>query len=98
MPAYYVGTIQVTNVEIWQQYLSQVGATIKAYGGEVLLRGSRYGGPIAEVSSGSQLIVVVRFDDEAAASRWHESAEYQQLVTVRDNGAEVSLVLYSGTA
>ncbi|MFN5993186.1 MAG: DUF1330 domain-containing protein, partial [Betaproteobacteria bacterium] len=36
MPAYYVGTIQVTNVEIWQQYVSQVGATIEAYGGEVM--------------------------------------------------------------
>jgi uncharacterized protein (DUF1330 family) len=98
MPAYYVGTIRVTNVEIWQQYVSRVGATIEAYGGEIMFRGSRDGGPIPAVSSGSQLIVVLRFVDEAAASRWHQSADYQRLVPVRDAGAEVHLVLYSGTA
>ncbi|MFO0115520.1 MAG: DUF1330 domain-containing protein [Betaproteobacteria bacterium] len=96
MPAYYVGTIQVTNVEIWQQYVSQVGATIEAYGGEVMFRGTRDSGPLPAVRSGSRLIVVLRFVDEAAASRWHESADYQRLVPVRDAGAEVSLMLYSG--
>jgi uncharacterized protein (DUF1330 family) len=39
---------------------------------------------------------VLRFVDEGAASRWHESADYQRLVPLRDAGAEVSLMLYSG--
>jgi len=98
MAAYYVGTIRVTDAEVWQGYVSQVGATISAYGGEVMFRGQQADGDRGSAKSGRQLIVVLRFDDEAAARRWHDSAEYQRLVPIRDAGAEVDLVLYAGTA
>lgn len=96
MAAYYVGTICVTNVEIWNRYVDEVGATISAHGGEIMLRGQRVGGDVTHLSSGSLLVVVLRFVDDDAARRWHDSVDYQRLVPIRDAGADVELVRYIG--
>ncbi len=97
MPGYYVGTIRVTNLEIWQQYVSQVGATITAYGGEVMFRGQLASGDVDPDTADRRLIVALRFADEAAARRWHDSADYQRLIPIRDAGADVDLLLYTET-
>jgi uncharacterized protein (DUF1330 family) len=91
MAAYYVGSIAVTNPEIWQSYVEQVGRTIAQYGGEVMFRGVK---PAAENST--HRIVALRFATKEAALRWHDSPEYQRLVPLRDAGANVDLVLYLG--
>jgi uncharacterized protein (DUF1330 family) len=76
----------------WEEYRSRVGVTIAQYGGEVLFRGA-----IAGTFSGRtdhDNVVALKFDDLAAAKRWHDSADYQALIALRDQGAEVSLLLY----
>ncbi|MFN5190724.1 MAG: DUF1330 domain-containing protein [Burkholderiales bacterium] len=98
MTAYYVGTIRVTNVDAWQRYIAEVGATISAFGGEVMFRGRRADDDPAMLVLGSRLVVVLRFVDSDAARRWHSSPEYQRLVPMRDAGADVDLTLYAGTA
>lgn len=92
MPAYCVGQIRVKHVEAWDDYRSRVGDTIKKYGGKLLFRGQQ-----AHVFSGEMLqdnVVVLQFEDIDSAKRWHDSAEYQALVPIRDKGADVTLVLY----
>jgi uncharacterized protein (DUF1330 family) len=91
MVAYYVGSISVTDPEIWQSYVDQVGETIAQYGGEVMFRGVR-----PEVEAAAHRIVALRFANESAAKQWHDSPEYQRLVPLRDAGAIVHLVLYRG--
>jgi uncharacterized protein (DUF1330 family) len=39
-------------------------------------------------------VVVARFADMAALRRWHESAEYQSLVPLREAAADVVLTAY----
>jgi uncharacterized protein (DUF1330 family) len=92
-PAYYVGLIHVRDEAQWQVYVSQVGATICQYGGQVIFRGAK-----AQTMSGAlaeEKIVTLMFADLAAATRWHESPEYQKLIPIRDAGADVTLVLYT---
>ena len=89
MSAYYVGSIHIRDVVQWEIYLSQVGATITQYGGEVLLRGVSH-----EDAERAQRIVVLCFADAAAALRWHQSPAYQALIPIRDAAADVRLVLY----
>ena len=92
-PAYYLGLIRVINNDAWQQYLSLVGATIEQYGGRVLFRGVK-----RAVMAGSpthERVVTLVFTDEISARRWHDSAEYQALIPLRDRGASVTLVLYA---
>jgi uncharacterized protein (DUF1330 family) len=93
MPAYVIGHIHVRDAGKWQDYVTQVGATIAAYGGEVLLRGAT-----AKVFSGAhrfERVVVLRFSDQDAAARWHASPEYQRLIAARDQAADVTLISYN---
>ena len=94
MAAYCVGQIRVKDANAWEGYRRQVGATITQYGGEVMFRGSLNfafdGRPIQDHDH----IVALRFDNIDAAKRWHDSAEYQALIPLRDQGAEMKLVLY----
>lgn len=80
------------NAEAWEDYRGRVGDTIRQYGGELLFRGQK-----EQVFSGEMLqdkVVVLQFEDIESAKRWHDSAEYQALVPIRDRGADVTLVLY----
>ena len=94
MTAYYVGTIRVIHALNWAQYVAKVGATISQYGGQVVFRGRRGLGSAAVPADEDQRIVTLRFESAEAARRWHDSAEYQRLVPLRDAGAEVELLLY----
>jgi uncharacterized protein (DUF1330 family) len=92
MPAFCVGQIHVKDAEAWEQYRSLVGATIVRYGGRVLFRGTQ-----ARLLSGEMVheqVVSLRFETLADANRWHDSAEYQALLPLRERGADVTLVLY----
>lgn len=92
MAAFCIGRIKVKDSAAWDAYRSRVGATIAQYGGEVLFRGAAAGSFSGNVDHDK--VVALRFDDLAAAQRWHDSIEYQDLIALRDQGAEVSLLLY----
>lgn len=92
MAAYCVGSIKVKDAAAWQDYRSQVNATISQYGGQVLIRGE-----MREAFSGADdhdFVVVLRFESIEAAKRWNDSPEYRALVPLRDRGADVALILY----
>ena len=92
MPAICVGHIRVKNAQAWEQYRSRVGATIAQYGGELLFRGEQ-----ERLFSGNmphEKVVALRFESLEAANHWHDSAEYQALLPIRNQAADVTLVLY----
>lgn len=92
MPAICVGHIHVKNADAWEAYRSQVGATIAQYGGQLLFRGQQQ-----RVFSGEmpqENVVALQFESLEAAHRWHDSPEYQALLPVRAQAADVTLVLY----
>ncbi|MBL8518330.1 MAG: DUF1330 domain-containing protein [Betaproteobacteria bacterium] len=93
MPVFVIGQITVRDASRWQDYLSKVGGTIARHGGEVQFRGglSRV---FAGAPSGDK-VVMIKFADQAAADRWHDSPEYQALVAIRDAAATVTLVSFS---
>ena len=96
MPAYIIGHIAIKNPEQWEAYRAQVGATIAAWGGELVFRGKKI-----EVFNGEHPqtdTVVARFPDKAAVLGWHASPEYQALIPLRDAGADVTLISYEASA
>ena len=92
MPAFIVGTIRVTEPETWQRYVDRVGATFSPHGGRVLMRGTK-AADLSGLAHGER-IVVAEFPDFESLQRWHDSAEYQALVALRDAGADVVLTAY----
>lgn len=92
MTAHVIGHITVKDPAKWQRYRERVPATLAAWGGEVLLRGRR----VAVLAGGHAHtdMVVIRFPDASAASRWYQSPDYQALVPLREEAAEMVLVCY----
>ena len=80
------------NAEAWEEYRSRVDATIKQYSGELLFRGQQQRLLSGELSH--EKVVALRFENIDAASKWHDSPEYQALIPIRDQAADVILVLY----
>ncbi len=97
--AYYVGLIRVKDLVAWNEYVNLVAATVHRYGGEVLFRGTKgqmvAGGHLADVIP-LEHVVTLHFPNDADAKGWYDSPEYQSLIPLRDRGADVILIRYSG--
>ena len=92
MPAYLIGTIRVSDQQRWQEYVDRVGATFRTHGARVLFRAIKH--TELNGTAHGERVVVAEFDDVEALTRWHDSSDYQQLITLRDSGAEVVLTAY----
>ena len=93
MSACVIGHITVRDEDKWAQYRAQVPATLAPWGAELLFRGQR-----AAVLSGDHAhtdTVVIRFPDAAAVDGWHQSAAYQALIPLRQQAADLDLVVFS---
>ena len=90
--AYLIGHITIKNIEKWNNYRTQVPASIEPWGGELVFRGS-----LSSVLSGDfkhKDTVVIRFPDLQALNNWHNSPQYQSLVSLRKEAADVDLLSY----
>ena len=93
MSACVIGHITVKDEDKWAQYRAQVPATLAPWGAELLFRGQR-----ATVLSGDHAptdTVVIRFPDTAAVDGWYQSAAYQALIPLRQQAADLDLVVFS---
>lgn len=92
LPAYVIGHITVKNPLLWNQYRSQVPATLAPWGATLVFRGKKLavlGGEHAHDDT-----VVIRFPDATAAAGWFASAAYQALIPLRTQAAELDLVSF----
>lgn len=90
--AYLIGHITVKDAEKWAEYRSKVPATLAPWGGELICRGSLF-----SVLSGNHKhtdAVVIRFPDLQSLTDWHSSQEYQALIPIRQEAAEMDLLSY----
>jgi len=88
-----IGHITVKDEGKWADYRSRVPATLVPWHGELLLRGQT-----AAVLGGShrhRATVVILFPDLAAVDGWFNSPEYQALIPLRGEAADVDLVSFS---
>lgn len=96
MTAYAIGNITVKDPEKWAEYRSKLPATLVRWGAEVVMRGKQ-----ARALSGQYLhrdVVVLRFPDAESVTGWHDSPEYQELVPLREQAADVDLVSFEADA
>ena len=90
--AYLVGHITVKDNEKWDEYRSQVPATLTPWGAELVFRGKQ-----VETLAGENPhsdIVVIRFPNTAAITGWHSSPAYQALIPIREQAADMVLLAY----
>lgn len=90
--AYVVGHITVKNPDKWAEYRGRVPDTLAPWGAELVFRGRQ----VAVLAGGNRHadIVVIRFPGLAAVDGWFSSPAYQALIPLRQEAADVDLLVY----
>ena len=94
MPAYVVIETDVTDPERYEQYKAAGSLSVAAAGGRYLVRGGEL--VVLEGDWQPSRLVVLEFEDLAAARRWHESAAYQEAMKLREGAARLRAVAVQG--
>jgi uncharacterized protein (DUF1330 family) len=94
MPAYVIVEVDVTDPERYERYKAATPAAIAAGGGRFLVRGGEL--TVLEGDWQPSRLVVVEFEDLAAAERWYESEAYQAAKKLREGGARMRMVAVQG--
>ncbi|MGD1880471.1 MAG: DUF1330 domain-containing protein [Kiloniellaceae bacterium] len=94
MPAYVIAQLTVTDPEGFEAYRQAAPPVIEAYGGRCLVRGSTTS-PL-EGDHDKPRVIVLEFPDKAAAERFYNSPEYQEILPLRRNTATGSVVVVEG--
>jgi uncharacterized protein (DUF1330 family) len=94
MKGYVIGEVEVTDPKLYDEYRSQVLATIENYGGRFLVRAGK-----AEALEGAppKRMVVLEFPSFEQAQKWYRSPEYAPLIALRQKGAHARLILVEGS-
>ena len=87
-----IGLIKVLDPAAFEDYRSQVGATVALYGGEILARGKVSEMPWNELGCEAfEAVVELKFPSQAAAISWVKSPEYTGLLPVRTKAMRLTL-------
>lgn len=92
MPAYVLALIQsIHDPETYKQYVGQVEATLKPFGGRFLARKpdpeTLEGGPAPSRA------IVLEFPSVEKAREWHASPGYQPVMKLRQSASKGTLLL-----
>ena len=92
MAAYLIGHITIKNHGKWKTYVEGVRKSLVPFRAEVIFRGTR-----AAVLAGKHThenTVVIKFPDQPTLQQWFHSQEYQGLVPIRNEAADVVIIAY----
>lgn len=94
MTAYVIVETDITDPERYDQYKAATPAAIAAGGGRFLVRGGEH--VVLEGDWQPTRLVMLEFEDLAAAKRWYESELYQEAKELRAGAAHMRMVAVQG--
>jgi uncharacterized protein (DUF1330 family) len=93
--AYIVAELTVHDTEAMARYRPLSQAAVEQHGGRFVVRGGA-----SEILEGQSLpperMVIVEFDSVEQAKSFYRSPEYQAARTVRENAAEMNMLVIAG--
>ena len=94
MPAYVIVQTDITDPERYEEYKAASPTAIAAGGGRFLVRGGEL--VVLEGDWQPSRLVVLEFEDLAAAKRWYDSEVYQEAKKLRKGAAHLNVVAVQG--
>jgi uncharacterized protein (DUF1330 family) len=94
VPAYVIYQGEITDPEKYEQYKPLSGASIKAAGGRLIVRGGDTASLEGEAPPGRT--VVIEFATRRAAIDWYNSADYVAARQVREGAAIANMYVVDG--
>lgn len=95
MSAYLYANLEITDPVSYQEYGRQVAAVVAAHGGRFLVRGGAV--EVLEGAVTPHRQVILEFADMARLKEFYTSAEYTQLIPIRQRASIGHLVAIEGT-
>ncbi len=93
MTAFFIATVQVKDTEKFQDYAARAAVTFQAHGGEMIMRGRSE--QVLAGEGDNHAVGIVKFPNMAALEGWYGSDDYQAIIPLRDEAADMKLVAYS---
>ena len=97
MPAYMISQVTVTDKEKFESYLAKTRSVSAKFGARPVAIGAQPRMLNGE-SDGHQMVFVIEFPSMEKLDAWHNSDEYQALVSLREEGSDQRMVAYEGWA
>jgi uncharacterized protein (DUF1330 family) len=94
MSAYVIVETEVTDPEQYERYKAASSGAVAAAGGRFLVRGGELA--VLEGDWEPSRLVVLEFEDLAAAKRWYESERYREARRLREGAARLRMVAVQG--
>jgi uncharacterized protein (DUF1330 family) len=94
MAAYVIVETDVTDPERYERYRAAATEAVVAAGGRYVVRGGAL--DVLEGDWEPSRLVVLEFDDLAAARRWYDSEGYRQARQLRQGAARLRMVAVQG--
>jgi uncharacterized protein (DUF1330 family) len=94
MAAYVIAETDITDAAQYEQYKAASPAAIQAGGGRFLARGGELA--VFEGDWQPSRLVILEFEDLAAARDWYQSEVYQQVKKLREGAARLRMVAIQG--
>lgn len=92
MSAFFIATVSVKDQDKFQQYAAKAKATFDLFGGELLARGKQDGTFVG--SSTHQAVGIVKFQSPEKMASWYNSADYQAIIPLRNEAADMVITKY----
>ncbi len=92
MTAFFIARVTVKDGVKFQEYAQKAGATFAAHGGEPVLRGKAAG--VLSGIADHETVGIIKFPNLAAIAAWYGSADYQAIIPLRDEAADVAITTY----
>jgi len=93
MTAFFIATTSIKDQDKFQLYAQKAGATFAPHGGEMVLRGKVEGA--LSGNSSHQTVGIIKFPDMPALQAWFDSDAYQEIIPLRDEAADMTIVSYT---
>jgi uncharacterized protein (DUF1330 family) len=93
--AYLIVEMNISDLEQYKQYMAKAPATIRAYGGEYLVRGGRF--EALEGDWQPSRLAMLRFPSYEKAKAWYEQSDYVRVRQLRAGATEhFNMILVEG--
>ena len=94
MTAYVIVDINVTDPVRYESYKNLAAPTVEMYGGKYIARGGKT--ETLEGDWSPTRLVILQFEDIEQAKSWHDSIEYSEAKSLRQETAISKMVVIDG--
>ena len=94
MPAYVIVDVEITDANLYGQFIEQVTATVEAHGGKFVVRGGAFETILGDWTP--RRLAIVEFGSLQQVRTWLGSPEYTALDDIRSRSSNINMVIVEG--